>query len=179
MKGLVFTEFIEMMENDFGFEVADRVIENSDTTTKGVFTGVGTYPSRDMVALLTQLSTEIKKPADELLLHFGTYLFNSFSRLYAHLITDIKDTFGLLEQIEDFIHVEVKKLYPDAQLPAIDTRMVGADTMELIYRSRRKLGHLAHGLMMGCAAYFGETIEIHMENLVADGSQVRFTIKKM
>ena len=44
MKGLVFTEFIEMMENDFGFEVADRVIENSDTISKGVFTGVGTYP---------------------------------------------------------------------------------------------------------------------------------------
>ncbi len=56
MKGLVFTQFIEMMENDFGFEVANRVIENSDTASKGVFTWVGTYPSypsRDMVALLT------------------------------------------------------------------------------------------------------------------------------
>ena len=179
MKGVVFTEFIERMEKDFGFEVADRVIENSDTSSKGVFTGVGTYPSRDMVALLTQLSTETKKPADDLLLHFGEHLFNSFSRLYAHLIADIKDTFGLLENIESFIHVEVKKLYPDAQLPAIDTHMVGPDTMELIYRSRRKLGHLAHGLIMGCAACFGETMEIQMENLVMDASEVRFTIKKM
>ncbi|GAB6144538.1 heme NO-binding domain-containing protein [Desulfocicer niacini] len=179
MKGLVFTEFIEMMENDFGFEVADRVIENSDTISKGVFTGVGTYPSRDMVALLTQLSAETQKPVNDLLLHFGKHLFNSFSRLYAYLITDIKDTFGLLDNIEDFIHVEVKKLYPDAQLPTIDTRMVEPDTMELIYRSRRKMGHLAHGLMMGCAACFGETMEIQMENLVPDASEVRFTIKKM
>ena len=179
MKGLVFTEFIEMMENDFGFEVADRVIENSDTASKGVFTGVGTYPSRDMVALLTQLSTETQKPVNDLLFHFGKHLFNSFSRLYAHLIADAKDTFGLLDNIEDFIHVEVKKLYPDAQLPTIDTRMVGPDTMELIYRSRRKMAYLAHGLMMGCAACFGETMEIQMENLVPDASEVRFTIKKI
>ena len=179
MKGLVFTEFIEMMEKDFGFEVADRVIENSDTTSKGVFTGVGTYPSRDMVSLLTQLSMEINQPAPDLLVHFGKHLFNSFSRIYAHLITDVRDTFSLLQQIEDFIHVEVKKLYPDAQLPSIDTRMVGADTMELIYRSRRKFAHLANGLIMGCAACFGETLEIQMKNLVEDASEVRFIIKKM
>lgn len=178
MKGLVFTEFIEMVENDFGFEVADRIIENSDTTSKGIFTGVGTYPSRDMMALLDQLEMEINQPVSDLLLHFGKHLFHRFSILYAHLMADRKDTFEFLQQIENFIHVEVKKLYPDAQLPVIATRMVADDTMELIYRSQRKLGYLAFGLMMGCAAYFGETIEIEMENLVEDASEVRFIIKK-
>jgi len=178
MKGLVFTEFIEMVENDFGFEVADRIIENSHTSSNGIFTGVGTYPSQDMVALLAQLETAVNKPVSDLLLHFGKHLFHRFSILYAHLVADRRDTFEFLQQIEGFIHVEVKKLYPDAQLPAIDTRMVADDTMELIYRSQRKLGCLAYGLMMGCAAYFGETIEIEMENLVADASEVRFIIKK-
>ncbi len=30
MKGIVFTEFIELVEDKFGFEAADEIIENSD-----------------------------------------------------------------------------------------------------------------------------------------------------
>ena len=128
---------------------------------------------------MLQLEIETNIPVSDLLLHFGKHLFHRFSILYAHLVAGRKDTFEFLEQIENFIHVEVKKLYPDAQLPAIDTRMVTDDVMELIYRSQRKLGYLAFGLMMGCAVYFDETIEIEMENLVEDASQVRFIIKKI
>ncbi|SMD06229.1 Haem-NO-binding [Desulfocicer vacuolatum DSM 3385] len=179
MKGLVFTEFIEMVETDFGFEVADRIIENADTSSKGVFTGVGTYPSRDMAALLTQLQMEINQSIPELLRYFGKHLFHRFSKLYEHLLTDVKDTFDLLQRIENFIHVEVKKLYPDARLPAIDAHMISHDTMELMYRSRRKLAHLAHGLIQGCAAYFGEVMEIEMENMLEDASHVRFIIRKV
>jgi hypothetical protein len=35
MKGVVFTEFIEMVESDFGFETVDRIIEAADTSTQG------------------------------------------------------------------------------------------------------------------------------------------------
>jgi hypothetical protein len=143
-----------------------------------VFTAVGTYPFSDMAALLTALSDETGKPAAELLEYFGRHLFGRFSVLYGHMVDANTGTFELLGRIEDVIHVEVKKLYPDARLPTVETQMISPDTMELIYRSERSLGHLALGLIRGCAAHFNETVTVKMKNRAADGSEVSFLIRK-
>ena len=44
MKGIIFTEFIEMVEDKFGFEVADNIITNSNLPSGGAYTAVGYKP---------------------------------------------------------------------------------------------------------------------------------------
>jgi len=41
MKGIVFTEFLEMVENKFSPELADRIIEGAEVPSGGVYTAVG------------------------------------------------------------------------------------------------------------------------------------------
>ncbi|MEO0814052.1 MAG: heme NO-binding domain-containing protein, partial [Myxococcota bacterium] len=43
MKGIVFTEFLEMVEDRFGFEAVDRLVTASGSDNDGVYTAVGTY----------------------------------------------------------------------------------------------------------------------------------------
>lgn len=43
MKGVVFTEFIEMVEGRFGLAMVDRIIEAAQLPSSGVYTAVGTY----------------------------------------------------------------------------------------------------------------------------------------
>ena len=43
MKGVVFTEFIEMVEDKFSADIADQIIEEADLPSGGVYTSVGTY----------------------------------------------------------------------------------------------------------------------------------------
>jgi len=38
MKGMVFTEFIEFVEREFGFDVVDAMIEKSNVPNGGAYT---------------------------------------------------------------------------------------------------------------------------------------------
>jgi hypothetical protein len=38
MKGIVFTAFLEMVEDKFGIEIVDHIISHSDVDSKGVYT---------------------------------------------------------------------------------------------------------------------------------------------
>ena len=56
MKGLVFTELLEYVEENFGFDVADKIIENAKLENNGAFTQAGNYPFEELVKLVVALS---------------------------------------------------------------------------------------------------------------------------
>ena len=47
MRGVVFTELIEFVEDVLGFETADKMIEDAKLNNNGVFTQGGNYPFSD------------------------------------------------------------------------------------------------------------------------------------
>ena len=177
MKGIVFTEFLEMVEDKFGFEVADSIVSRSNLESGGVYTAVGTYHHREMVQLVTNLSQESKVQIPELLKTFGRHLFGQFVKGYGRFFTKTQNAFEFLSGIENYIHVEVRKLYPDAELPRFEVGPVERDHMELIYKSERGMADFAEGLIEGCIAHFGEDISIRRENI--NGSQeVKFLLDR-
>ncbi|MEM7313613.1 MAG: heme NO-binding domain-containing protein, partial [Planctomycetota bacterium] len=62
MKGMVFTEFQEMVEDEFGFDVYDEIVEASDLPSGAAYTAVGTYDHTEMLSLVTNLSKKLKAP---------------------------------------------------------------------------------------------------------------------
>ena len=68
MKGIVFTEFIEMVEQTFGYEMVDDLIESNDLPSGGSYTTIGTYEHGEMISLVTTLSQRTKAPVPDLLL---------------------------------------------------------------------------------------------------------------
>lgn len=178
MKGLVFREFLKMVEDEFGYETVDTIIEKSKVPSKGIYTSVGTYKAEEMFALVGQLSSEKGMPVDKLLFVFGKYLFTVFKRSYPQFFENKKNSFELLADVEGKIHVEVLKLYPEAELPTFDVEQISTSKMVMIYRSKRRMGDFAEGLIVACVEYFGEKASIEKENLEKDGSVVSFTITK-
>lgn len=178
MKGVIFTEFIEMVEAQMGFEMANTIIENSNLASGGAYTSVGTYPFEEMTALLTELSKNTNTPIPDLLEHFGEHLFGRFARLYPQLFKEKFSTLDFLEEIENYIHAEVLKLYPDALLPTIQITSKSATELVMTYQSPRKLMNLALGLIRGCASHFGENVEISHMDLNGEGSQVQIRVNK-
>lgn len=178
MKGIVFSEFIDMVENRYSLEVADRIITSSQLESDGVYTSVGTYDHQELVELLQQLSQAVGEPVPDLLKAFGSYLFERFAQLYPAHFKGQDTAFDFLGTLEGKIHVEVKKLYPDAELPHFECTFPTTRSMVLIYRSKRSLGDLAEGLIYGCIRHFGQAIELNREDLPCDdGAHIRFTLK--
>ncbi len=179
MKGIVFTEFLEMVENQHGYELVDTIIEESDLPSKGIYTAVGTYPHQEMVQLLMSLSSKTSTPVPNLLRSFGHYLFNTFLKSYPGFFESAPTGFHFLESIENHIHVEVKKLYPDAQLPNFETQRLDHNTLEMIYKSDRHMSDFALGLIEKTMEHYQETANIEVQGDPSNRSSVTFIIKKV
>ena len=160
MKGIVFSEFNDMVEQRFSLETLDHIISQADLPSGGAYTSVGTYDHREILLLVECLSRETGISPDELIKAFGQHLASRFSVLYPSFFDRVDDVFGFLASIENHVHVEVRKLYPDAELPSFRTEPIGDHAMRMIYESRHPFADLAEGLIIGCSMHFGESISI-------------------
>ena len=177
MKGIVFTEFLEMVEAKFSSDLVDRIVEGAEIRSGGAYTSVGTYDHVEMLRLVDCLSREIGIDSQELMRVFGEHLFARFYILYPKYFHGIETSFDFLTKIENYIHVEVHKLYPEAELPTFkrDTSQPGC--LHLTYRSTRPFASLAEGLIRGCLAHFGETADVQVEDLSdGAGTAARFVV---
>jgi hypothetical protein len=179
MKGVVFTEFLEMVESQFGFQTADAIVTESSLESGGVYTSLGTYSHGELLTLVSALSEKTGQPISVLVRSFGHYLLKSFVSFYPEFFSAETECFGFLRKVEHHIHLEVRKLYTDTELPTFDFEMEGEATMFLTYRSHRPFAELAHGMIEATALHYGETVSIESEDLsLPDRCIVRFKIAK-
>ncbi|MDP5170181.1 MAG: heme NO-binding domain-containing protein [Bacteroidia bacterium] len=178
MKGIVFTEFLEMVEEKFGFVTADAIVQDADLPSGGIYTAVGTYPHAEIVALVVQLSQKTSIPIPSLLQAFGQHLFPKFVQGYGGFFQNVTDPFVFLSSLENYIHVEVKKLYPDAELPSFDSHFPDEKTLVMEYRSARGMADFALGLLEGCLTHFQDPSTITREDLAPNGSHTRFVLTR-
>ncbi|KAA0874421.1 heme NO-binding domain-containing protein [Nitrincola tapanii] len=174
MKGMVFTEFLEMVETTFSADMVDDILEDADPASGGAYTAVGIYDHQELVDMVLALAKRTGNAPTELVQAFGRHLFSVFYQRYPTFFDGVEDAFSFLAQVEDFIHPEVLKLYPDAQLPRFDCQRDG-DQLEMIYHSSRHFADLAEGLIAGCAQHFKEQILIQREELSADSTRFLLT----
>lgn len=178
MRGIVFTEFLNLVESKFGYEMVDAIIQESKLPNAGAYTSVGTYPHGEMLALLANLSRRTDIPVSDLLRLYSQHFFDMLVKTHGYFFEQKTDAFALLEHIENHIHVEVRKLYPGAHPPYFETRRPTEHSLEMIYHSERCMADFAEGLMQATLEYFQEPATIFRENLTPNGSSVRFLIEK-
>ena len=80
MKGIVFTEFLELVEAKFGLEMVDTIISQSELDSGGVYTSIGTYSFSEMRSLLKNLSSNTQISIDNLLLVYAEHFFFSYRK---------------------------------------------------------------------------------------------------
>lgn len=75
MKGIIFTEFLELVEDKFGLDLLEEVLEMSDD--EGIYTSVGSYDHKDLVKLIINLSKKTDIDAASLQRVFGQSVFKN------------------------------------------------------------------------------------------------------
>ena len=75
MKGIIFSEFLELVEDKFGLDVCQNMLdENQD---EGVYTTVGTYDHKALIKLIMTLSKLTGISAEDLQVVYGESIFNT------------------------------------------------------------------------------------------------------
>lgn len=173
MKGLVFTELLEYVENNFGFDMADKIIEDSNLENDGAYTQAGNYPFEELIKLVNALSIESKIEVSKLLEIFGEHMFSRLISLNPQLKDNFQSSLDLISRVDDIIHPEVQKLYPGADLPKFNLIEKNGNKIIIDYISSKNMEPFAIGLMKGSAKLFNENIFISQEK---NNSLTRFTI---
>lgn len=174
MKGIVFVEFLELVESKFSLEMVDQIINASDLPSKGVYTAVGYYDHSEMISLVSALSEKSGVAVPELLRLYGNHLFKRFYQLFPIYFEGSNNAFEFLEKVDNYIHVEVLKLYPDANLPKFTVISSSDNEIVMDYESPRHLEDLAHGLIEECCRHYDMSVDIDIKSSGPDIS--RFTV---
>lgn len=181
MKGIIFSEFNELVEQAFGEDMLDDIIDDCEDqlASGGSYTSVGTYDDKELVHLVVALSERTGVAVADLVKTFGLHLATVFEVKFPSFFAECQDSFSFFKRIDDHIHVEVKKLYPDAELPKFSYDDSGPNTFLLTYESTRQFADLAAGLLEGVAKHYQETITIERQDLSTEHTtKVIFTISK-
>lgn len=172
MKGIVFVELLKMAEDMLGEACVDAVLDNTPLESGGAYSAVGNYPCAELTALIAGFSKVTDLPGHELQRIFGHWMMDVFARHYPDFFKANPDALSMLESIETEIHVEVRKLYPESELPGFDARRIAPDQLELIYTSPRPLAPFCHGLIEGCLSHYGTKAEVTSQDR-SDTTQTR------
>lgn len=178
MKGIVFTEFLDLVEDKFGLEMVDKIISQSNLESGGAYTSVGTYSFSEMLQLVTNLSGNTGISTDDLLLVYAEHFFSVIETSYPGLLATYKDPIEMLASIEDHIHIEVQKIYPDAELPTFIVEEKTENSIIMVYKSSRAMHHFGLGLMNKTFEHFNTKASIVLEKIKEDGTEVRFIVNK-
>ena len=159
MKGVVFTLMGELVEEKFGLDVWDALIDETRPASAGAYTTVATYPDAELFAYVGCLSARTGVPPSELTRNFGVFMLHRFAGMHPEFFSE-HTARSFLMSVHDVIHAEVRKLHSDVLLPNFTYLEPGDGRLQMRYESQRRLCHLAEGLIDGTAGHFSTPIAI-------------------
>lgn len=154
MKGVVFIAFNQMVEDQVGIDVWEKILAQVMPETEGIYTSIEEYPDSELFNLVGALSDTVNVPVPTLVESFGEYLFGILNKKYPIFTEQKADFFSFIESIDGVIHKEVRKLYENPNLPKLECERVDDKNLNVIYTSPRKLCFLAEGLIRGAAKHY-------------------------
>lgn len=170
MKGVVFVELLKMAEAEWGEDVVDDALDAVESQSNGVYIAVNKYPCEELVALVAYFSERSGVDAATLQRRLGHWIHGCFVANYPEFFQSKTCPLSLLESVESEIHVEVRKLHPDAELPTFATERPAPGVLQMRYSSPRALGSFCHGMIEACIDHYDRraAIDVSMPLLPSD-----------
>lgn len=175
---MVFTELLGMAEAAVGERVVDGILDALRLSNDGAYSAVGNYPCSELMRIVGALSDHTGLPGAELQRLFGHHMLNRFFQTHPKFFAGKATILDLLQAIEGEVHVEVRKLYPDAELPSFETEWLWPDALRMTYRSTRPLSDFCHGLIEACSSHFDRPATVErVASIPADPTTATFIVR--
>ncbi|MFP6790948.1 MAG: heme NO-binding domain-containing protein [Thalassolituus sp.] len=155
MKGVVFDILRDMVEEGYGLEGWNAILEKSGSN--GMYISTESYSDDELMGLVAAASEVTGTDVNDLVFLFGEYMVQEFHARFPIFFERSKGLIEFLLSVDRIVHVEVRKLYPDANLPRFNYQKEDNRSLTMIYQSERKLCRLAEGLISGSAKFFKQS----------------------
>jgi len=166
MKGVLFNVVEDVVTEAFSADVWDEVVEQAGVA--GAYTSLGSYPDAELGSVVEATASAAGESVPDTLRLAGHLGFAHLVRRAPHLLDGLDDWRAVLSSLDDIIHPEVRKIYPDADVPGFEATADG-DALLVTYTSKRGLCALADGLVLGCGEWFGTPLAVEHRSCVHSG----------
>ena len=188
MKGIIFTEFLDLVEERFGLEMVDQIICQSRLESQGAYTSIGAYNFYEFLQLLHNLSKNKNISLINLLSVYATQIFSAMHAIHPEMLVSYNNPIEMIAAMNQHIEIifNIKNASPSGLLKAesfspFPLFIVKEKTENLLiinYISHRGMQHFWLGLMHEMFKHFNETATIVLEKIKKDGTEIKFTINK-
>jgi hypothetical protein len=168
MKGIIFNLAEDVISERFGEDAWDDLLDAAHLD--GAYTALGNYPDDEMVRLVAAGASRLAVGEFDVLRLLGEGAFPRLAASYPVFVAPHRSTRAFLLTLNDVIHSEVRKLYPDADVPDFGFSEPNADELVLSYESPRRLCALAEGFILGAAHHFRERVDIDQPECMLTGA---------
>lgn len=164
MKGVVLVKLNEFVEETWGLALWDEILQEANPASEGIYTSVGQYDDEEFFTLAQLVADKNSLTLEQAQKAFGEWIFKELFAIAPPGAHDFVDIFEFLHGVQNIIHVEVKKLYPDVLLPEFDFLYESEKTLKFHYKSPRKLCHFCEGIINGLADHVKQKVAVsHVE----------------
>jgi predicted hydrocarbon binding protein len=172
MKGIIFNLLEQFITERFGDEMYEKILSECNLKTEEPFVGPGSYPEEDLMALVDKVVEKMGVPLPEALRAFGRFCLPKLAERFPEFLTPHKHPKAFLKTIDSVVHLEVKKLYSDAEPPSFAYDDPSPERLIIRYRSKRRLCQFMEGLIEGVADYYRSPIKYKQTSCMLEGSEV-------
>lgn len=177
MRGEIFNELIEFAVAVLGAPAAAGLTSLSGTPACRSYAAAQDHEVAELLHVAAQIAARTECEPTDVLRAFGSHLFGYFAALYPAFVDRAGSAIALLRALDRDVHRELHRLNPEARFPRLACREDGCG-LAITYRSAEPLADLAHGLIEGCIAHFGEPVQTTRVDLdgAQPGTAARFTL---
>ena len=168
MKGVLFNVVEDVVTEAFSADVWDDVVDRSGVS--GAYTSLGTYPDSELQSVVEATASAAGQTVPDTLRLAGHLGFAHLVRRAPDLLDGLDGWRAVLTSLDDIIHPEVRKIYPDSDVPGFAVEPDGSDLV-VTYTSRRALCALAEGLMTGSGRWFDVELDVTHLSCVHSGDE--------
>ena len=180
MRGSMFVEFLGLVQARYGLDTVDAIVERleGELSTGGAYTAVGNYPHGELLAMAVTLCSLTGDHIDDVMAEFAAHLMGVFQRMHGEYFEAVEDVFDFLLSVESHIHVDVRKLYPDARPPVVRGERQDDGSLHLHYSSVRPMAQLALCLTRLAGEAFKQPLLIDVLDRDPEGRQISMLLRK-
>jgi len=173
MKGVIFNVVEEVIGDLFDADTWDDLLDGAEVD--GAYTALGDYADTELLAIVSAACRATGLSAEEVLRTVGHHALPKLASRVPQSLVDAPDALSFIRKVNDIIHPEVLKIYPDSIPPAFEFEDRDGGLV-VRYRSARNLPALAEGLLSGVSLLF-EDEDVTVTALEpSDNAEPRFLV---
>lgn len=167
MKGIIFNVAEHVVTEQHGADAWDDLLVAAGVD--GVYTAVGNYPDAEFSAIVAATARARGTTVQDVERWIGRRGMPLLADRYGDFF-EPADARAFVLTLNDVIHPEVRKLYPDVNVPDFDYEHVSETTLVVEYRSDRRMCGFAEGLILGAVDWYGESAVLGQDACMHDGA---------